>query len=213
MTFPPKLTQTYLLNCSLICFPLSHFCWYALHSIKCNLIYWCSQHCNLRYKYFIFQQCANWAPNCPSMEKAECSMNPHSVAFLQQTSTDSILLNFLFSFLLLLLQCVYVTLTLNFSLPFLQREDGEEDKNGEERWKGYLLPSTSWLSFTKFLKYLSSIDEELVMPVLQDLDQDPKLPWNFENLGIWGFGATTDGGEDQPLGLHLDPDRLSPTWG
>lgn len=27
-----------------------------------------------------------------------------------------------------------------------------------------------------FLKYLSSIDEELVMPMLQDLDQDPKLP-------------------------------------
>lgn len=28
----------------------------------------------------------------------------------------------------------------------------------------------------KFYKYLSSIDEELVMPMLQDLDQDPKLP-------------------------------------
>lgn len=51
------------------------------------------------------------------------------------------------------------------------------------------------------------------MPVLQDLDQDPKLPWNSENLYIWGFGATTDGREDQPLGLHLDPDRLSPSWG
>jgi len=25
-------------------------------------------------------------------------------------------------------------------------------------------------------KYLSSIDEELVMPMLQDLDQEPRLP-------------------------------------
>lgn len=82
--------------------------------------------------------------------------------------------------------------------------------------KGILVTCNKLIvTYEVFLKkYLSSIDEELVMPVMQDLDQDPKTSLElFENLHIWGFGASTDGSEDQPLGLHLDPDRLSPSWG
>lgn len=65
--------------------------------------------------------------------------------------------------------------------------------------KGILVTCNKLIvTYEVFLKkYLSSIDEELVMPVMQDLDQDPKTSLElFENLHIWGFGASTDGNED-----------------
>lgn len=96
----------------------------------------------------------------------------------------------------------------------MQREDGKDDKQeggGQVKW--ILVTYNKLIVIYEVFKYLSSIDEELVMPMLQDLDREPRLPCKFENLHIWGFSATTDGSEDQPLGLHLDPDKLSPNLG
>lgn len=42
--------------------------------------------------------------------------------------------------------------------------------------KRILVTCNKWIVIYEVFKYLSSIDEELVMPMLQDLDQDPKLP-------------------------------------
>lgn len=101
-------------------------------------------------------------------------MNLHSVAFLQQTSTVSIV------FILLLFKCAYMTLTLNSSplpFPFLQREVGREDEQkggGKVKWT--LVTYNKLIVIYEVFKYLSSIDEELVMPMLQDLDQEPRLP-------------------------------------
>lgn len=42
--------------------------------------------------------------------------------------------------------------------------------------KGILVTCNKFVVIYEVFKYLSSIDEELVVPVLQGLDQDPKLP-------------------------------------
>lgn len=61
--------------------------------------------------------------------------------------------------------------------PFLQREDRKEEKQkggGKVKWT--LVTYNKLIVIYEVFKYLSSIDEELVMPMLQDLDQEPRLP-------------------------------------
>lgn len=60
--------------------------------------------------------------------------------------------------------------------PFLQREDRKEEKQkggGKVKWT---LVTYKLIVIYEVFKYLSSIDEELVLPTLQDLDQEPILP-------------------------------------
>jgi len=61
--------------------------------------------------------------------------------------------------------------------PFLQREVRKEEKQkggGKVKWT--LVTYNKLIVIYEVFKYLSSIDEELVMPMLQDLDQEPRLP-------------------------------------
>lgn len=95
MTFPPKQTQSSSLNCSLIFFPPKPvLLWYiticsyiVLNATSFTVAHNFATYYWLCYKSAIFPQCANRAQNCPSIEKAKCSMSPHSAAFLQQTPT------------------------------------------------------------------------------------------------------------------------------
>lgn len=73
-----------------------------------------------------------------------------------------------------------MTLTLNpllCPLSLLRREDGKDDKQkGGGKVKWILVTYNKLIIIYEVFKYLSSIDEELVMPMLQDLDQEPRLP-------------------------------------
>lgn len=47
-------------------------------------------------------------------------------------------------------------------------------RGGKVKW--ILVIYNKLIVIYEVFKYLSSIDEELVMPMLQDLDQEPRLP-------------------------------------